>query len=845
MLVLLFPSAPLLAAGSGLNVLVVVNQASSNSVALGNLYCERRQVPPQNVLRIDWPGANTEWTRAQFETILAAPLRAAVAERGLAGQVDFVALSLDIPFLVKDNTGANSTTSALFYGFKTNDPNVTGVCSLPRWTTNFYANTESPFRLVGPGAGSNTFLATLLTAYDFAQATRLVQQGVDGDSSFPTQTVLLAKTTDPARTVRYWEFDNAVFNTRLAGRPLLVRTNSNQTDGLSDLFGMQTGLANYDFRTNTFLPGAIADTLTSYAGVLFGPNSQTPCLEFIRAGASGSYGTVVEPCNYLAKFPDPQLYFVQARGFSLAECYYQSLVSPYMGVIVGEPLSAAFAQRGEAAWVKLPPGARFTGTTNLAVVFTASDTAHPLQQVDLFLDGTLAFTVTNILPEAGNVLSVRLNDHRVSFTVPANATLQSLAVALADRLNLVSNTTKVTAAAVGDRIELQSLDLTQPGSAVSVSVSNAVGSAGALTASVRAARSNFLDSVAHGVRLLTVRKTPRVGDWLRLELTKTNGATISLAVTNLDTNGTLSQLTGTLLAMVNGHADLQGSDGVVAEDFASSESSGVSECEFILRARSPGWNEAQILSVFKGSLWFSFPQSATNRLDENLSDLRPRNHLFLTAGAIHLTVGFPLATTALADGWHELTAVAYEGSHVRTQTRATLPALIGNTPLAATLTTSASLGVAALSDTLLFGVAANTNAIATVELLSTGGSLGVVSNQADTEFAVAAAHLGAGLHPFCAVVADSSGHRYRTETKWIRISDAPAVPWFAVSLGLNPIRLRWPSVAGHSYDVLSSEEATNPFAVRTTLSATNTGLLEWTEPDPNVTTRFYRVRIVP
>jgi hypothetical protein len=37
--------------GSGLNVIVVVNQNSSNSVELGNYYCEKRQVPPQNVLR--------------------------------------------------------------------------------------------------------------------------------------------------------------------------------------------------------------------------------------------------------------------------------------------------------------------------------------------------------------------------------------------------------------------------------------------------------------------------------------------------------------------------------------------------------------------------------------------------------------------------------------------------------------------------------------------------------------------------------------------------------------------------------------------------------------------------
>ena len=37
------------AGGSGLNVVVVVNQNSTNSVQLGNYYCEKRQVPPQNL----------------------------------------------------------------------------------------------------------------------------------------------------------------------------------------------------------------------------------------------------------------------------------------------------------------------------------------------------------------------------------------------------------------------------------------------------------------------------------------------------------------------------------------------------------------------------------------------------------------------------------------------------------------------------------------------------------------------------------------------------------------------------------------------------------------------------
>ena len=50
-------TATLWAGGSGVNVIVVVNQNSTNSVQLGNAYCEQRGVPPQNVFRMtNWAG---------------------------------------------------------------------------------------------------------------------------------------------------------------------------------------------------------------------------------------------------------------------------------------------------------------------------------------------------------------------------------------------------------------------------------------------------------------------------------------------------------------------------------------------------------------------------------------------------------------------------------------------------------------------------------------------------------------------------------------------------------------------------------------------------------------------
>src|SRR5208283_4170114 len=114
--------------------------------------------------------------------------------------------------------------------------------------------------------------------------------------------------------------------------------------------GYETGLAQFSVPPSTFVSGAIADSLTSFGGIIFGSNSQTNLLAFIDAGAAGSYGTVAEPGNETQNFPNPQDYFYQARGFSLAENYYQSINVPYLGLIVAEPLAAPFARTGVGVW---------------------------------------------------------------------------------------------------------------------------------------------------------------------------------------------------------------------------------------------------------------------------------------------------------------------------------------------------------------------------------------------------------------------------------------------------------------------------------------------------------------
>jgi uncharacterized protein (TIGR03790 family) len=966
------------AGGSGLNTIIVVNQTSTNSLALGNYYAEQRQIPPENILRISWAGANISWTASDYTNTLLNPLLAMLNSRQLTNQADYVVLSTDIPFKTMNGSTPNSTTAALFYGLK---PDAKG-------NSNPYASSEGAFRTAHPTTVTGySFLATMLTGNSLAEAKAMIDQGVCSDATFPGLPVILEKTSDAARNVRYPQFDNAIFNVNLLNRSILLRTNSDGFPSTLPLFGFQTGLPNYTVPPNAFVPGAMADSLTSYGGVIFGPNSQTSLLAFIAAGAAGSYGTVDEPLSDTQKFPNSQDYFYQARGFSLAESYYQSLNAPYLGLIVGEPLAAPFAQSGKVKWLNPATNAVVSGIVTISNNAFAS---RPLQKMDLFVDGKFFQTVTNIPPRPGNILTVNLEGYPVSYTVPTNATLSSVVTGLAARINTpwLTNITKIAAFAKGDRIELRSMSSnylrdpfyyvdgsatnttsssyrvdyapfpdtprfnsldfdvdtgaslrveTVPGipcviqastnlmdwtpittnafggeiqivdptavtypyrfyrligpdmtpglslmpangtamnihvqtqtalacvleastnlldwtviatnaaggsidlvedsatyarrfyraaavlpvlppatlSVVSntisggnlVSVANparayalrtttngtqwtviltntvltggevvagsAIGSADALTTFVSAAQPLFMDSPALGWRTYSFDGTMHTNSWLQLTVTKTNGTALVFGVTNQSPPINVAALTTQMLNLISAEPGLQSPDGIFWADYAVDVFGAPS---FHFNARSPGLLAANIKIRVTASSDISLSPGGVTTLNQNLSDLQPRSHLYLTTGLSTLNGTLLLDTTTLADGYHDLMAVAYEGSSIATQTRGTLPIRIQNTPLTATLTSSDLSDTNSVQGIYHLQVIANTNTVSTITLYSTGGPLASASNQPSATFSIDGSTLGAGLHRFYALVQTSDGLQYRTDTKWTRLLSVP------------------------------------------------------------------------
>jgi len=149
-------------------------------------------------------------------------------------------------------------------------------------------------------------------------------------------------------------FSDTIVNCSSAG-PQCPSSPRDYLVNATDVFTYFTGLTSVpDLAENNWLPGAVGDHLTSYGGILTNTSGQMPIVEFLAAGATGSYGTVVEPCAFTEKFPDPSVFLPHyLKGDTLVEAYWKSVSWPGEGLFVGEPLACPY--RASEALGAAPP----------------------------------------------------------------------------------------------------------------------------------------------------------------------------------------------------------------------------------------------------------------------------------------------------------------------------------------------------------------------------------------------------------------------------------------------------------------------------------------------------------
>jgi uncharacterized protein (TIGR03790 family) len=311
---------------------LIVNTADPYPEAVGALYARRRGLLPAQVLRLALP-VRPALTVEEFNG-----LRRAIAGR-FGARIQALVLAWSQPYAV----ACNSISGALALGFDA------GLC---RDTCSRPARASPMFNAAGVRPWSELGMrpSMLLAARSVEEAAALIERGAAADATLgrrgaPPARALFLKTSDAVRGVRELLYPQPGL---VAGAGVEVVVAPAATLAAAErVVLVVTGSERVELAARPrWLPGALADHLTSFGGSLADPQGQTSALDWIASGATASHGTVSEPCNHRQKFPHPALLLMRyLQGATSLEAYWESVSWPQQSLFIGEPLAAPFAAR--------------------------------------------------------------------------------------------------------------------------------------------------------------------------------------------------------------------------------------------------------------------------------------------------------------------------------------------------------------------------------------------------------------------------------------------------------------------------------------------------------------------
>ena len=309
---------------------LVINTADPYSVEVGEFYIMARGLTRAQVLRLQLP-VRSSLTPDEFRSF------AAQVDSFFDAPVQALALAWTYPYAV----GCNSITGALALGY--DGALCEHSCTPSRRSPYFNVASGRPYSELKMRP------SMLLAARDVAMAKVMIQRGVASDGTLglrgglPANAYFVA-TGDRARDARQPLFPPAGL-VRRAGVDVHVE-NTLAIENASRVLVYQTGAVSVPkLDTIKWVPGALADHLTSFGGALEGGTGQMSIIDWIASGATASYGSVSEPCAHPQKFPHPQVMLLNyLQGASAIEAYWKSVAWPQQGVFIGEPLAAPFSR---------------------------------------------------------------------------------------------------------------------------------------------------------------------------------------------------------------------------------------------------------------------------------------------------------------------------------------------------------------------------------------------------------------------------------------------------------------------------------------------------------------------
>jgi uncharacterized protein (TIGR03790 family) len=303
---------------------VIVNDQDPLSLQIANYYQQQRHIPDEQMVHISFSPNRAILSKLEFQTLKQQ------VDAQTPKHVQAFALTWMQPFRVE----CMSITTAFATGF---DPAFCAApCAETRKSPYYAAEIDQPYKTL---AWRPTMM---LAGKTFADVKALIDTGVAADYAQPQGSAYLLKTSDNARSSRAALFPDIAEKFKRFWQVKYLE--QDYIAGESDVMFYFTGHKQVPYLAdNHYLPGAVADHLTSKGGVLSGTD-QMSVVEWLKAGVTASYGAVIEPCNFPAKFSNPALLmYFYLRGSTVLEAYWKSVAEPGQGIFVGEPLAKPFA----------------------------------------------------------------------------------------------------------------------------------------------------------------------------------------------------------------------------------------------------------------------------------------------------------------------------------------------------------------------------------------------------------------------------------------------------------------------------------------------------------------------
>jgi hypothetical protein len=420
--VLVSVASPVRAGGSPENVLIIANPASQESMYLANYYRARRNIPESNVLYIE-PAQTTYAAFVAANGSLDGVL-GTLRQRQLEDHIDYIVLAgtdrfyIDAPGLVSDACWpvARFSLSGIYTMAHIRGEVAAGgiLSTLPNQyfstlTSNALGFDSNNAYLLGnvstSGSARRYFIGAQLgytgeRGNTLGEILQMIDRSALVDGTRPAGSFYyMNNTADPVRNLRAC----GSFSGCAGPTPVFTSVTGviNTLGGMAEVLpgvlptgrhnalGVLTGAEypNIEAEDMTLLPGSFCDHLTSWAAT-FDNGAQVKMSSWIRKGASGTSGTVEEPCAYPGKFPHPNEYVIYYQGLSLGEMHLRSLgYVPFQQMLMGDPMTRPFA-RFPTVTPNLP-GGTVSGTVQFTPDVAATAPGAVINRVEVLVDGVL------------------------------------------------------------------------------------------------------------------------------------------------------------------------------------------------------------------------------------------------------------------------------------------------------------------------------------------------------------------------------------------------------------------------------------------------------------------------